>query len=158
GVDLRGDLAAISLFQRHILVTGTSNQGKTAALRALLLWLVFDPRVRVWLADFKGGGGWGMFDGLAEVRIQGPTHGDVMAGTHMAEAGVEEMQQRGELMRDLTAQGWPMDKILADPRFAPLVLVIDEAQVAYGSSAMGEGKRPYGGAKNTSRYFQAIKR
>ena len=158
GQDLRGDAAQVSVFQRHFLVTGASNQGKTASLRALLLWLVFDPRVRVWLADLKGVGDWSMFDGIAEVLIQGPTDEHVMATAHMGEAGVSEMQKRGELMLDLTAQGWTMEKILADPRFAPLVIVIDEAQVAYGCGAIGEDGRPYGGAKNTSRYFQAIKK
>jgi S-DNA-T family DNA segregation ATPase FtsK/SpoIIIE len=41
--------------------------------------------------------------------------------------------------------------------FSPLVLIVDEAQVAYGSGAIGFDKRPYGGAKATSRYFQAVK-
>ena len=47
GQDLRGDAAALSLYQRHLLITGLSNQGKTAALRALALWLALDPSVRV---------------------------------------------------------------------------------------------------------------
>ncbi|RSS84750.1 ATP-binding protein, partial [Streptomyces sp. WAC05950] len=37
GQDLRGDGALISLYQRMLLITGLSNQGKTAALRALAL-------------------------------------------------------------------------------------------------------------------------
>ena len=157
GQSLRGDASTVSLFQRHVLVTGISNQGKTASLRALVLWLALDVRVRLWLADFKGVGDWSMFKAIAEVLIEGPTDQHVMAGTHMVEAGVAEMEKRTDLMRELTAKGWSQDKILADPRFAPLVIVIDEAQKAYGSSAIGEDGRPYGGAKNTSRYFQAVK-
>lgn len=157
GRDLRGDAANVSLFQRHILVTGTSNQGKTASLRSLALWLALDPRVRFWLADFKGVGDWLMFEGLAEILIQGPTDKHVMEGTHMVEAGVAEMEKRGTLMLELTALGWTMEKILADRRFDPLVIIVDEAQVAYGSGAVGQDKRPYGGQKNTSRYFQAVK-
>ncbi|MEU0931052.1 FtsK/SpoIIIE domain-containing protein [Streptomyces malaysiensis] len=167
GQDLRGETALISLFQRHMLITGLSNQGKTAALRALALWLAFDPRVKFRLADLKGVGDWGMFKGLAEVLIEGPTDEHVMEATHMVEEGVEEMQRRGELMRELSAKGWSQDKILADPRFDPLVLIVDEAQVAYGSGARetyvtenGTVKygAPYGGQKQTSRYFQAIKK
>lgn len=157
GQDLRGGTALVSLFQRHLLVTGLSNQGKTASLRALMLWLALDPRVRLHIADLKGVGDWGMFAGLAEVLIEGPTDEHVMAATHMAEAAVDEMQRRGELMRELTARGWSQDKILADARFAPLIVIVDEAQVAYGSTAVGPDKRPYGGVRNTSRYFQAIK-
>jgi S-DNA-T family DNA segregation ATPase FtsK/SpoIIIE len=157
GQSLRGDRSTVSLFQRHILVTGISNQGKTASLRALILWLALDARVRLWLADFKGVGDWGMFKGIAEVLIEGPTDEHIIAGTHMADAGVAEMQKRTTLMQELTAKGWTQEKILADPRFAPLVLVFDEAQKAYGSGAVGEDKRPYGGKGNASRYFQAIK-
>ncbi len=67
GQDLRGDAALISLYQRHLLITGLSNQGKTASLRALLLWLVLDPTVEVRIADLKGVGR------LADVRR--PGHG-----------------------------------------------------------------------------------
>ncbi|MFC3587342.1 FtsK/SpoIIIE domain-containing protein [Streptantibioticus rubrisoli] len=158
GQDLRGDAVLISLWQRHMLITGLSNQGKTASLRALALWLAFDPRVEFRIADLKGVGDWQMFNGLASVLIQGPTDEHVMAATNMVEAGVDEMGRRIALMRQLTAEGWTQEKILADSRFRPLVLIVDEAQVAYGSGAVGEDKRPYGGSKATSRYFQAIKK
>ena len=157
GQSLDGSPSTLSVFQRHVLVTGISNHGKTAALRALALWLSLSRRVRFWIADFKGVGDWGMFDGLAEVLIQGPTDEHVADGTHMAEDGVAEMQARTALMQELTAMGWTQEKILADPRFDPLVLIFDEAQKAYGCGLAGEDKRPYGGTKNTSRYFQAIK-
>ena len=157
GQSLRGEPSTVSVFQRHVLVTGISNHGKTAALRALALWLSLSARVRFWIADFKGVGDWGMFDGLAEVLIQGPTDEHVASGTHMAEAGVAEMQERTTLMQELSGQGWTQEKILADPRFDPLVLIFDEAQKAYGCGAVGYDGRPYGGTKNTSRYFQAIK-
>lgn len=157
GQDLRGDAVMVSLFQRHMLITGLSNQGKTASLRALALWLALDRSVEFRISDLKGVGDWDMFEGLATVLIQGPTDDEVMAATHMVEDAVEEMERRGPLMRELTAQGWAMDKILADERFRPLVVIVDEAQIAYGSSAIGEDKRPYGGSKATSRYLRAIK-
>jgi S-DNA-T family DNA segregation ATPase FtsK/SpoIIIE len=63
GQDLRGDAAMLSLFQRHLLITGLSNQGKTAALRALALWLALDRTVEFRVADLKGAGDWAMFNG-----------------------------------------------------------------------------------------------
>lgn len=144
GVDLRGDTALISLFQRHMLITGLSNQGKTASLRALALWLAHDVAVRFWIGDLKGIGDWRMFTGIAEVLIEGPTDDHVIDVTEMVEAGVEEMNRR------LLAP--------AGATFAPLVIVVDEAQVAYGSGAIGADKRPFGGSKATSRYFQAVKK
>ncbi|MGW7020848.1 FtsK/SpoIIIE domain-containing protein [Streptomyces decoyicus] len=167
GQDLRGDAVLLSLWQRHMLITGLSNQGKTASLRALALWLALDKRVEFRLADLKGVGDWQMFDGIATALIQGPTDEHVMEATHMVEGGVEEMGRRIDLMRELSAKGWSQDKILADPRFNPLVLIVDEAQVAYGSGAVethitdsGAVRKgaPYGGSKADSRYFQSVKK
>ncbi|MFF2640331.1 ATP-binding protein [Streptomyces niveus] len=142
GQDLRGDAALISLYQRMLLITGLSNQGKTASLRALALWLAFDPAVEFWIGDLKGIGDWGMFQDLATVLIEGPTDDHVILVTEMVEAAVREMNHRIQNPKE--------------PR-TPLVVIVDEAQIAYGSGAVDDNKIPYGGSKNTSRYFRAIK-
>ncbi|WP_435810465.1 FtsK/SpoIIIE domain-containing protein [Streptomyces rubiginosohelvolus] len=144
GQDLRGDAALISLYQRHMLITGLSNQGKTAALRALALWLALDPRVEFRVADLKGVGDWGMFDGLATVLIQGPTDDHVIEATEMLEDLVKEMERR----------------IQAPPGtvFTPLIGIVDEAQVAFMCPVVDGEKRPYGGSKATSRYFMAARK
>ncbi|GGS86392.1 MULTISPECIES: ATP-binding protein [Streptomyces] len=144
GQDLRGDKALISLYQRMLLITGLSNQGKTAALRALALWLALDKSVEFRIADLKGVGDWAMFDGLATVLIQGPTDEHVIDATEMVEGMVAEMERR----------------IQAPPGtvFPPLIGIVDEAQVAFMCPAVGEDKRPYGGSKATSRYFMAARK
>ncbi|MFE5093632.1 ATP-binding protein [Streptomyces sp. NPDC056638] len=144
GQDLRGDAAALSLYQRHLLITGLSNQGKTAALRALALWLALDRTVEFRIADLKGAGDWAMFDGLATVLIQGPTDDHVIEATEMVESGVSEMERR----------------LQAPPGtvFPPLVLLVDEAQVAFMCPVVDGEKRPYGGSKATSRYFMATRK
>ncbi|MEU6957559.1 FtsK/SpoIIIE domain-containing protein [Streptomyces sp. NPDC045714] len=144
GQDLRGDAALISLYQRHMLITGLSNQGKTAALRALALWLALDPRVEFRVADLKGVGDWGMFDGLATVLIQGPTDDHVIEATEMLEDLVKEMERR----------------IQAPPGtvFTPLIGIVDEAQVAFMCPVVDKEKRPYGGSKATARYFMAARK
>ncbi|WP_457492669.1 FtsK/SpoIIIE domain-containing protein [Streptomyces sp. P5_D11] len=144
GQDLRGDAAALSLYQRHLLITGLSNQGKTAALRALALWLALDRTVEFRIADLKGAGDWAMFDGLATVLIQGPTDDHVIQATEMVEDLVKEMERR--------LQAPPGTK------FTPLVGVVDEAQVAFMCPVVDEEKRPYGGSKATSRYFMAVRK
>ncbi|NED34830.1 ATP-binding protein [Streptomyces sp. SID8499] len=144
GQDLRGDAAALSLYQRHLLITGLSNQGKTAALRALALWLALDRTVEFRIADLKGAGDWAMFDGLATVLIQGPTDDHVIEATEMVEGGVKEMERR------LTAP--------AGTDFPPLILLVDEAQVAFMCPVKDADKRPYGGSKATSRYFMAARK
>ncbi|CAL9465209.1 FtsK/SpoIIIE domain-containing protein [Streptomyces sp. enrichment culture] len=147
GQDLRGDAAALSLYQRHLLITGLSNQGKTAALRALALWAALDRRVEFRIADLKGVGDWAMFDGLATILIQGPADEQVIEATEMVEGLVEEMNRRIEARR-------------RDPGalFAPLIGIVDEAQVAFMCPVKDEDGRPYGGAKATSRYFMAVRK
>ncbi|MFF0967587.1 ATP-binding protein [Streptomyces sp. NPDC003703] len=153
GQDLRGDAAALSVYQRHLLITGLSNQGKTAALRALALWLALDRSVQFWLGDLKGAGDWAMFDGLASRLIQGPTDDHVIEVTEMVEDAVEEMNRR----------------LQAPPGtvFPLLVVIVDEAQVAFmcpvrTSHVTEDGKvkegAPYGGSKATSRYFMAVRK
>jgi S-DNA-T family DNA segregation ATPase FtsK/SpoIIIE len=153
GQDLRGDPVGISLYQRHLLITGLSNQGKTASLRALALWLALDPTVEFRIADLKGAGDWAMFDGIATVLIQGPTDEHVIDATEMLEDVLAEMERR----------------LLAPPgtKFHPLLAIVDEAQVAFMCPAREEyltddGKvklgAPYGGTKSTSRYFMACRR
>ncbi|MFD7769751.1 FtsK/SpoIIIE domain-containing protein [Streptomyces sp. NPDC059787] len=147
GQDLRGDAAELSVYQRHLLVTGLSNQGKTAALRALALWLALDRSVQFWIADLKGIGDWAMFDGIAQVLIEGPSDDHVIQATEMVEDAVEEMNRRIEERR-------------RDPAvvFEPLIVVVDEAQLAFMCPVKGEDGRPYGGAKATSRYFMAVRK
>ncbi|MFJ5155068.1 FtsK/SpoIIIE domain-containing protein [Streptomyces sp. NPDC088353] len=146
GQDLRGDAAELSVYQRHLLVTGLSNQGKTAALRALALWLALDRTVQFWIADLKGVGDWAPFDGIAKVLIEGPSDSHCIQATEMVEDAVEEMNRRIEAVRK-------------DPSlvFAPLIVLVDEAQKAFMCPAKGEDGRPYGGAKATSRYFMAVR-
>ncbi|MFE9474418.1 ATP-binding protein [Streptomyces griseofuscus] len=147
GQDLRGDAASLSLYQRHLLITGLSNQGKTAALRSLALWASLDKRVEFRIADLKGAGDWAMFDGLATVLIQGPTDEHVIEATEMVEGLVEEMNRRIEARQ-------------TDPTvvFDPLIGIVDEAQVAFMCPAVDADKRPYGGSKATSRYFMAVRK
>ncbi|WP_141205798.1 FtsK/SpoIIIE domain-containing protein [Streptomyces griseorubiginosus] len=156
GQDLRGDAAALSLYQRHLLITGLSNQGKTAALRALALWAVLDKTVEFRIADLKGAGDWAMFEGLATVLIQGPTDEHVIEATEMIEGLVTEMERRMEQRR--------LDPSIV---FPPLIGLVDEAQVAFmcplkTTWVTEDGKvkegAPYGGSKATSRYFMAVRK
>ncbi|WP_405647284.1 FtsK/SpoIIIE domain-containing protein [Streptomyces sp. NBC_00019] len=147
GQDLRGDGAELSVYQRHLLVTGRSNQGKTASLRSLALWLALDRSVQFWVGDLKGIGDWKMFDGIADVLIQGPTDDHVIQVTEMAEAAVDEMNRRMEVRRTNP-----------DAVFQPLIVIVDEAQVAFMCPVKDDDKRPYGGSSSTSRYFMASRK
>ncbi|MDJ0346742.1 ATP-binding protein [Streptomyces sp. PH10-H1] len=143
GVDLRGDAAMLSIYQCHFLITGLSNQGKTASLRAMALWVGHDVNVEFRVGDLKGIGDWSCMTGIATVLIEGPTDEHVIAVTLMVEDAVAEMMWRLQQPKGT--------------KFDPLIVIVDEAQVAYGSGAKGEDGRPFGGSKATSRYFKGIK-
>ncbi|WP_119731432.1 FtsK/SpoIIIE domain-containing protein [Thermomonospora amylolytica] len=160
GQDLRGDMVALPLLQRHLLITGLSNQGKTAALRALALWAALDRTVEFRIADLKGVGDWRPFDGIATTLIQGPTDEHVMQATHMLETGVEEMERRLTALEESGATDGITRDMARRPGsgFHPLILIVDEAQQAFMCPVVGEDKRPYGGTKHTSRYFMAARK
>jgi S-DNA-T family DNA segregation ATPase FtsK/SpoIIIE len=160
GVDLRGDLVAMFLYQCHLLITGLSNQGKTAALRALALWAALDPCVEFRLADLKGVGDWSMFDGLATELIEGPTDAHVIAATEMVEELAEEIERRiGRLNASGSAEGITVEMARKPGSgFHPLIGIVDEAQVAFMCPVKDDQGRPYGGAKSTSRYFMAVRK
>lgn len=159
GQNLRGDQVALTLKQMHLLITGLSNQGKTAALRALVLWLLLDRSVEAHIADLKGIGDWHMFTGIASTLIEGPSDAHVVQATEMLESGVAEMNRRlAEHDRDKYPDGVPRE-LARKPGsgFHPLVLIVDEAQVAYMCPEVDEEKVPYGGQKATSRFFRAAR-
>lgn len=159
GQDLRGDRVALPLLMRHLLITGLSNQGKTAALRALVLWLGLDPTMELRIADLKGVGDWRMFDQLATTLIQGPTDEHVIAATEMLEAGVQEMQRRiAALEASGATDGVTRRMSRSGQGFHPMFLIVDEAQVAFMCPAKGLDGLPYGGTKATSRYFMAARK
>lgn len=159
GQDLRGDALLIRLFQCHLLITGLSNQGKTAALRALALWLAFDPTVEFWLGDLKGIGDWGMYAGLATRLIEGPTDAHVAQVTEMAEDAVVEMERRlAAAKASGTKKGVTREMAHSGKGFHPLIVIVDEAQVAFMCPAKDPQGRPYGGTKATSRYFNAVRK
>jgi len=147
GVTLRNDPAEIRLYQIHVLITGKSNQGKTAALRSLALWLSLDKRPELRIADLKGmnpttkRSDWAMFEGIATEFIAGPTDDHVAEATEMLERVVAEMNRR----------------IQRGGNWDPLIAIVDEAQVAYMCPAKGPDGRPYGGSKNTSRFLTAVR-
>lgn len=159
GQDLRGERVALSLMMRHLLITGLSNQGKTAALRALVLWLALDPTCEFRIADLKGVGDWRMFDGIAATLIQGPTDEHAAEATEMLEAGVEEMQRRiAALEASGATDGVTRKMARSGTGFHPLFLIVDEAQVAFMNPLKDSQGVPYGGTKANSRYFMAARK
>lgn len=160
GVDLRRDPVGFRPKQRHVVLTGLSNHGKTFALRALALWCAFDACVEFLIADLKGVGDWSMFgDGLATELIEGPADRHVIAATHMVEGAVEEMERRIEKAGSLGLKDGIPEGLARKPGsgFHPLMVIVDEAQRAIMCPAVDEDKNPYGGLTNKGRFLSACR-
>jgi len=116
--------------------------------------------VEMRLADLKGTGDWRMFDGLATTLIQGPINRDVIAATEMLEDGVREMERRIAAVQATGSADGITREMARRPGsgFHPLILVVDEAQLAFMCPVKDEYKQPYGGTKATSRFFMAARK
>ena len=160
GVDLRGDVVLMALYQRHLLITGLSNQGKTASLRALALWAALDPCVEFLLGDLKGIGDWSMFHGLATEVVEGPTDQHVIQVVEMVEGMVEEIERRLDLVKESGSEEGVTVEMARKPGSGlhPIIGIVDEAQVAYMCPMKDSDGNPYGGKKATSRYFMAVRK
>lgn len=114
------------------------------ALRSLALWVALDRSVQFLMGDLKGVGDWAMFHGVATTLIQGPTDEHVIQVTEMVEGAVDEMNRR----------------LMAPPGtvFPALIVLVDEAQVAFMCPAKDDAKVPYGGSKANSRYYTAVRK
>lgn len=148
GNNPQGAAVGISLYQCHVLITGASNQGKTRCVMALALWLALDPTVAFWIADLKGidretkKSDWEPMRPIADRFVAGPSDEHVIAATEMVEDAVREMERR------ITEGG----------TWAPLIVIVDEAQKAFQCPVRGPDGRPYGGRKDTSRYYMGVRR
>ncbi len=128
GQDLRGDAAALSVYQRHLLITGL------LLLRARPRPCARSPSgspstapVEFRIADLKGVGDWET-SMVATALIQGPTDDHVIQATEMVEGLVAEMERRLQALPGTV--------------FKPLVGIVDEAQVAFMCPAKDEDRRP----------------
>jgi len=156
GEGLKGDPIELNLLQQHFLLSGLSKQGKTAAARALVLWIALDPSTRILLSDLKGFGDWSMFEGLAEILIEGAGAENFIATCDMLEDAVAEMQRRYERWRAMGRKG---DIGRADSQpgsgFEPLFVVVDEVQKLYGCTTEHPDGGEVGGNGKKSRAARA---
>ncbi|MET8847992.1 ATP-binding protein [Amycolatopsis sp. NPDC004625] len=156
GMDVKGDAVGLNLLQQHLLLAGLSKQGKTAAARALVLWLMLDPSSRLWLADLKGFGDWSMFDGLAETLIEGAGAENFIATCDMLESAEREMQDRYERWRAMGRKGdIGREDSAPGSGFEPLFVVVDEVQKLFGCAVEHPDGGDIGGNGKKSRAARA---
>lgn len=160
GVTMRRDPILIAMLQKHWLLGASSKQGKTTALRLLLLTLALDVDVEFRISDLKGDGDFKMFEPMCHTYIEGQAKEDAEASVVMLEDLVKEMQRRYSEKTRLGIVG-PITEQLARKRgsgFHPIFAVVDECQVMYMAGKSLDGKTLLGGSKDESRAQEAAKR
>jgi S-DNA-T family DNA segregation ATPase FtsK/SpoIIIE len=159
GVTMRGEPITVGMRQKHWLVGANSKQGKTTAVRTLLLGLALDPDVEFRIADLKGDGDFKMFEPMCHTYIEGQADEDAEAAVIMLEDLVAEMQRRYDEKARLGIVGGITEQ-LARKRgsgFHPIFAVVDECQVMYMAGKAADGSL-LGGSKDDSRGQKAAKR
>lgn len=144
GVDQRGRAVDLTLMFASMAVGAVPRQGKTAALRLLLLAAALDPRAEVHVHNLKGGGDLDALDAVAHYCRAGDEDEDLDALLDDLRAVRADMRRRYKTIRELPREVCPDSKItdeLASRRslgLHPVVVGIDECQIAFEHSRHGK--------------------
>lgn len=137
GVDQRGRPVTLTLAFASMVIGAVPRQGKTAALRVLLLAAALDPRAELHVANLKGGGDLDPLAPVAHFIVAGDEPEDIDALLADLRAVQADMRRRYKTMRDLPREVCPDAKVtddLAGRRglgLHPVVVGIDECQVMF---------------------------
>jgi S-DNA-T family DNA segregation ATPase FtsK/SpoIIIE len=157
GVTMRSEPVQVGMLQKHWLIGANSKQGKTTALRTLLLGLALDPTVELRIADLKGDGDFDMLEPRCHTYICGQADEDAEAAVVMLEDLVSEMQRRYD---EKAAKRITLTRELSRRRgsgFHPIYAIVDECQVMYMAGKAADGSQ-LGGSKDDARAQKAAKR
>lgn len=143
GVDQRGRPVTITLMFASMVLGAVPRQGKTAALRLLLLASALDPRAELHVHNLKGGGDLDPLGAVAHYCRSGDDPEDIDALLADLRAIREDMRRRYKVMRELPRDVAPDAKVtdeLASRRdlgLHPVVIGLDEVQVMFEHAKHG---------------------
>lgn len=144
GHDQRGRLVTVLLMFANVLIGAMPRQGKTFALRVLLLAAALDPSVQVRVFELKGTGDLSALEQIAHHYGSGNDE-DVIAScvASLRQLVNDELPRRAKVIRSLPKDICPESKIT--PQLAarrslglfPIVLGIDECQELFSHNKYG---------------------
>lgn len=144
GHDQRGRLVTVLLMFANVLIGAMPRQGKTFAVRVLLLAAALDPSVQVRVFELKGTGDLSALDKVAHHYGSG-NDDDVIAAcvASLRQLVQEELPRRAKTIRTLPKDICPESKVTPDlaarPSLGlfPIVLGIDECQELFSHPKYG---------------------
>jgi S-DNA-T family DNA segregation ATPase FtsK/SpoIIIE len=137
GVDARGRVVVVPLFEAHGLIGGYTGMGKTFSARLLLLWAAMDPRCTILIHNFKGGPDYRAFAPVAHTLRSGCSAADLEAFAADLAWLRSEIARRGRVFEGLSSSTMPDGKLTEEvasmPGMGPVILLVDEPQRAFAS-------------------------
>lgn len=141
GVDARGRLVVVPLFERHGLIGGATGYGKTNSARLVAMGAFLDPRVIGLIHNLKGGADYRPFAGVAHTLRSGDSPADFEALITDLVWIQGEVARRGRVLESMPLERVPKSKltedIASDAGMGPILLLIDEPQRAFASKRYG---------------------
>ncbi|GAA1863802.1 FtsK/SpoIIIE domain-containing protein [Myceligenerans crystallogenes] len=145
GHDQRGRGVSVSLMYNNGLVGGLPGMGKTFVLRVFMVGAALDPRTELHIHELKGTGDLLPFEPIAHVCRSGDDPDDIAALLTDLKGIQAEMRRRAKIIRTLPRSVVTESKVtdelaaVGNPHgFKPLMLVIDESQLAFNDPTHGK--------------------
>lgn len=129
GRSQRGDLIQTPLFETNWLVGGRPGQGKTSALRTLLLGAALDPTVELWVFVMGESPDFDPFRPRLSRYAMGLDDAVFEAAIQALRDGLAEMERRGKMLGSLPGKPPKTSRKLAkrvELGLHPLVITMDE--------------------------------
>jgi DNA segregation ATPase FtsK/SpoIIIE, S-DNA-T family len=144
GEDQRGRAVTTCLMYNNGVLGGLPGMGKTFFMRVLMLGAILDPRTELHVHELKGTGDLLPFAPIAHVCRSGDDPDDIRALLADVKAIQAEMRRRSKVIKSLPRDVCPESKVtdtlakVGNPHgFKPLLLVIDESQLAFTHPDLG---------------------
>lgn len=145
--DQHGNPVTVLFDEASVIIGAIPGAGKTWAMRVMVAGLALDPRVVVYLANFKGGAGWRAAQPVCHLYRSSGDVGRIINDVYRALKPLQgEITRRGDLIE---AQ-WDRFKsskltpAMADELvlgLSPIVIAIDEYHLAFMHPIMGKRLR-----------------
>lgn len=141
GRSQRGDLIQTPLFETNWLVGGRPGQGKTSALRTLLLGAALDPTVELWVFVMGESPDFDPFRPRLSRYAMGLDDEVFEAALLALRDGLSEMERRGKVLGTLPGKPPKTSRKLAkrvELGLHPLVITMDEVHELFGHPKYGK--------------------
>lgn len=147
GEDQHGNPVSILLDEASILVGAIPGAGKTWAGRVIAAAAALDPRVMLYVANFKGGAGWRAAKPVCHFYRSSGDVGSIIRDVYKALKPLQaEITRRGQLIEEafdrfLSSKLTPAMADDVTLGLAPIVIVIDEYHFAFSHPLHGKRLR-----------------